>query len=138
LQKFTSRFVNFPAGYLLLGDIQFAQGRFSEAEDSLSKFLGRVPNNAMATRMVAQIAIRQKAPARAVQYLEPLVKATPNDSEAWVLLANAYLALGKSDKASEALTHAGAQQSSDPNFETELASTRYAAGQTDLAIQQLE
>ena len=138
LQKYVLQFRDFPAGYLLLGDVQFAQGKLSEAEDSLTKFLGRVPNNAMATRLVAEIALRQKAPDRAVHYLEPLVRATPGDSAAWVLLANAYLAQGKNAKASDALSHASAQPSSDPNFETELASTRYAAGQTDQAIQQLE
>ena len=106
LQKYVVSFRDFPAGYLLLGDIQFAQGKLSEAEDSLTKFLGRVPNNAMAIRLVAEIALRDKNPGMAVQYLEPLVKATPGDNAAWVLLANAYLAQGKSDKASDALAHA--------------------------------
>lgn len=140
LQKFVEQFRDFPAGYLLLGDVQFAQGKLAEAEDSLTKFLGRVPNNAMAIRLVAEIALRDKNPAMAAQYLEPLVKATPGDNAAWVLLANAYLAQGKNDKASQALAHAGAgaQGSTDPSFETELASTRYAAGQTDAAIQELE
>jgi putative PEP-CTERM system TPR-repeat lipoprotein len=138
LQKYVERFRDFPAGYLLLGDVEFAQGKLSEAEDSLTKFLGRVPNNAMAIRLVAEIALRNKNPGMAVQYLEPLVKVTPGDNTAWVLLANAYLAQGKSDKASAALAHASAQGSSDPSFETELASTRYAAGQTDAAIEELE
>jgi putative PEP-CTERM system TPR-repeat lipoprotein len=133
------QFRDFPAGYLLLGDIQFAKGRLSEAEDSLTKFLGRVPNNPTATKLVAEIATREGAPERAVQYLESLVRVTPDDGTAWVLLANAYLAQGKNDKASDALSHANAQGATgDLNFQTQLASTRYAAGDTDQAIQQLE
>ncbi len=117
LQKFIPEFRDYPVGFLLLGDVQFAQGKLSEAEDNLTKFLGRVPNNPMATKLAAEIAIREGSLERASRYLEALLKVTPNDAGAWVLLANAYLAEGKNDEASQALTHATAMGTSDPNFE---------------------
>lgn len=138
LEKQGDRFGDFPPGLLLLGSVETSLGQNAQAEANLLRFLARVPNHPMATKLLAEIALRQKEPAKAVDYLERLVKVTPDDAAVWASLASAYVAVGKIDKASDALDHAQALASDDPRVRTGLAVARISVGQTDQALSQLE
>ena len=59
-------FPGFPAGYYLQGATKFALGQFSKAEIILASYLGRVPGDARAARLIARAALQQHGAPRAI------------------------------------------------------------------------
>jgi predicted Zn-dependent protease len=78
--------------------IKFKRGLFETAEQYLAKFQAKQPDSSGAARLRAEMALRRKDPAIAIQLLEPVVKANPSDQAAVSDLARAYLASGRSDQ----------------------------------------
>ena len=75
-------FPGFPAGYYLQGATKFALGQFSKAEIILASYLGRVPGDARAARLIARAALQQHGAPRAIDYIKPLADnvGTPDKS----------------------------------------------------------
>src|SRR5437660_3754142 len=97
--RISPAFPVFWAGYYLQGATKLALGQYAQAETILAKYLTRVPDDIKAARLIASAALQQRAPARAIEYLKPLVDKGPADAATLSLLGNAYMAAGKPDLA---------------------------------------
>ncbi len=60
---------SYPAGYYLQGATKFALGQYAQAETILDRYLAVAPGDRRAARLAAAAALRQRAPARAIDYL---------------------------------------------------------------------
>lgn len=89
---------------LLLGSlIKISFGEFAQAERLLTRYLNLRPRNAAARRTLGLVLIRLNNSITAMNLLEPLVAASPDDSAALHLLATAYLQLGRQGMAARML-----------------------------------
>ena len=92
-------FTAFPYGYYVQGATKFALGQAEAAEGMLGEYLGRVPGDPEATRLIASAALQQHGAARAIDYLKPLADKSRPDAKTLALLGNAYMVDGKPELA---------------------------------------
>ena len=85
--------------YTLLGYISLSQGRATIAETAYQQALLLNPDDSNISTGLAKCLLEQERYHEAIQLLENLVKNEPNRSELWLLVANAYLAIEKTQKA---------------------------------------
>ena len=131
-------FPGFPAGYYLQGATKFALGQFSKAEIILASYLGRVPGDARAARLIARAALQQHGAPRAIDYLKPLADRSPADVATLIALGDAYMADGKPGLALQQFEKAAALDPEDPTIKTGVAVSAIDAGQSQFGLQQLE
>jgi len=74
-------FTAFPYGYYVQGATKFALGQAEAAEGMLGEYLGRVPGDPEATRLIASAALQQHGAARAIDYLKPLADKSRPDAK---------------------------------------------------------
>jgi choline-sulfatase len=91
----------FPAR-LLLGEIYFRSGNADAALDQLESAALLQPENVDAKSSLAKVLISQKKFADVVELLEPVVQASVNDADVFLLLAQAYTGLGRREDARRA------------------------------------
>jgi putative PEP-CTERM system TPR-repeat lipoprotein len=125
-------------GWYLRGKIKFELGQYGLAENFVAKYIGRVPEDAEATRFAAIIALRRGAIGRAVGYLQPLAERMPDDVATLGLLADAYMAAGKPDLALEEFERALRLNPADPMVGTAAALARLGTGGAASARAELE
>jgi putative PEP-CTERM system TPR-repeat lipoprotein len=104
----------------------------------LAKYLGRVPDDMRAARLLASAALQQRAPSRAIEYLQPLVDKKPADAATLALLGNAYMADGKPDLALQQFEKAAALDPDNPAIKTRVAISEIGAGQGQQGLTALE
>jgi predicted Zn-dependent protease len=75
--RISSNFPSFPAGYYHQGATKLALGQYEAAESVLGSYLGRVPGDPNATRLIARTALQQHGAPRAIDYLQPLGPSRP-------------------------------------------------------------
>lgn len=136
--RISSAFETFPAGYYLQGATKLGLGQFEQAEVILAKYLGRVPNDPRAVRLIASAAVQQHGAPRAIDYLKPLVDNLPADAATLTALADAYMADGKPELALRQYEKAAALDPENPTIKSGLAISEINAGQGQLGLAQLE
>ncbi len=82
-----------------VGNRQLEEGNLATAQKMFERALEAQSNNRMAHAGLGKIALRRKQPRRAVEHLRVAVQIEPRKADNRRLLAQAYMALGRSDKA---------------------------------------
>lgn len=137
LDRITDGFDEFPLGYFLRGLVKFGLGKYPEAEQYLSKYLDRVPDDSAAVRLAAATALRQGHAEQAIAYLKPLIERAP-DAPALSLLGDAYIAAGSPERALEQFEKAAALDPDNPQLRHDIATSQIRSGQDEKALAELE
>lgn len=137
-ERISPAFQMFWAGYYLQGATKLALGQFAQAEAILAKYLGHVPNDLRAARLIASAALQQRAASRAIQYLKPLTDNSPGDAATLTILGNAYMADGKPDLALQQFEKAAALDPENPAIKTQVAISEIDTGQGQHGLETLE
>ncbi len=131
-------FATFWNGYYLQGATKYQLGQYAQAEALLTKYLSRAPNDLKAARLAATAALQQRAAARAIEYLKPLVDRMPADTATLTVLGNAYMADRKPDLALQQFEKAAVLDPDDPKIKTQVAVSELDTGQAQQGIAALE
>jgi putative PEP-CTERM system TPR-repeat lipoprotein len=123
---------------LLLGNLAYALKQMEQAIVHLERFVGVVPGNTRARKLLGAALIRQREPLKAIALLEPMLQRMPNDPQLLSDLGSAYLLLGKVNEATEYYRRAADAAPDEALIRTRLAFSQIAGGETDEAIGTLE
>lgn len=88
-----------PQLLMLNGLAHFSLGELENAKPYL-ELAARQQANSPLNKLLAQIALSEPNPGRAIELLEPYVKARPGDGQALLMLASVYMQQGRHDRAS--------------------------------------
>ena len=127
-ERVSPMFTQYSAGYYLQGATKFALGQYAQAETILDRYLALVPGDVRAARIAAAAALRQHAPARAINYLKPVAAKPGVDAETLTLLGNAYMAAGKPELALQQFDKAAAIDPNNPAIQTRMAISEIGVG----------
>jgi cellulose synthase operon protein C len=94
---------NFPPALLLTGLVKAQLQQYAQATDLLSRYLGLVPSNRVARRVLANVQVESGSAPAAIRTLEPLTGPTSQDLPSLQLLASAQLRAGQLDAAEATL-----------------------------------
>jgi putative PEP-CTERM system TPR-repeat lipoprotein len=136
--RLSPMFSRYPAGYYLQGATKFALGEYAQAETILGRYLAVAAGDRRAVRLAAAAALRQRAPGRAIEYLQPVAAKPGADAETLTLLGNAYMASGKPELALQQFDKAAAIDPHNPTIETRMAISEIVAGQGKEGLAELE
>jgi cellulose synthase operon protein C len=136
--RISPAFPSFWTGYYLQGATKLALGQYAQAETILGKYLSHVPNDPRASRLIANAALRQRAPSRAIDYLKPLVEKSAPDAATLSLLGNAYMAAGKPELALQQFEKAATLDPEDQTIKTRVAISEIDTGQAQQGLAELE
>jgi cellulose synthase operon protein C len=125
-----------PQLLMLNGLAHFGLGQRDKAKAYLESFQ-KVQGNSAVSKLLAQLYLDEPDVARAVSALEGYVAAQPADSQALTLLASAYMAQGRHNRATNLMQEA-LKNRDDPAFRTALGLSLVGAKQTGLALRELE
>lgn len=125
-----------PQLLMLNGLAHFGLGQRDKAKAYLENFQKVQPNSAV-SKLLAQLYLDEPDVARAVSVLEGYVSAQPADSQALTLLASAYMAQGRHNRATNLMQEA-LKSADNPAFRTALGLSLIGAKQPALAKQELE
>lgn len=89
-----------------IGNRQLKDGNLATAQTFFERALEAQANNRMAHAGLGKIALRRKQPRRALEHLRMAVEIEPRKADNRRLLGQAYLALGRKDKAKDHLKRA--------------------------------
>ena len=112
---------NYPPALYLSARLNFAQGKFQQAEEHLKTLLKLVPDDPQGQTLRAAVFIRLGNYQPAVTILEALRKAGSQDPLVLSMLADAYTALNNRDKAAELLNQIAQSPKLDVDARTKLA-----------------
>lgn len=122
---------------LVAGTTAFHLGKTELADNNLSRYLKRFPDDVYARKLLAANLLQANQPAQAMAVLKPLLTRT-GDVQTLAIAGNAARRNNDFAKASEYLTQAVALAPSNAALRTELGVTRLTAGDTEHAISDLE
>jgi putative PEP-CTERM system TPR-repeat lipoprotein len=125
-----------PQLLMLNGLAHFGLGQRDKAKSYLESFQ-KVQGNSAVSKLLAQLYLEEPDVARAVSVLEGYVAAQPADSQALTLLASAYMAQGRHNRATNLMQEA-LKSRDDPAFRTALGLSLVGAKQPRQAQQELE
>jgi cellulose synthase operon protein C len=125
-----------PQLLMLNGLAHFGLGQRDKAKAYLESFQ-KIQGNSAVSKLLAQLYLDEPDVARAVSVLEGYVATQPGDSQALTLLASAYMAQGRHNRATNLMQEA-LKNRDDPAFRTALGLSLVGAKQTGLARQELE
>src|SRR5438067_1669493 len=131
-------FTAFPYGYYVQGATKFALGQAEAAEGMLGEYLGRVPGDPEATRLIASAALQQHGAARAIDYLKPLADKSRPDAKTLALLGNAYMVDGKPELALQQFEKAASIDPENKAIKTRVAVAELGAGRGKQGLENLE
>ena len=138
LDHISPAFPRFWAGYYLQGATKSALGQFAQAESILSKYLAQVAIDPRALRLIANAALQQHAPSRAIEYLKPLVENSTVDAGTLSLLGNAYMADGKPELALQQFEKAAALDPGNQAIKARVAISEINSGRGQQGLAELE
>ena len=125
-----------PQLLMLNGLAHFGLGQRDKAKAYLENFQ-KVQGNSAVSKLLAQLYLEEPDVARAVSVLEGYVAAQPADSQALTLLASAYMAQGRNNRATNLMQEA-LRSRDDPAFRTALGLSLVGAKQPRQAQLELE
>jgi putative PEP-CTERM system TPR-repeat lipoprotein len=123
---------------LLMANVAFALNQLEQAASHLERYVSEVPGNDRARRLLGAVLVRQRAPARAIEVLKPLLAEFPNDGNLLSDIAGAYMMLGKIDEATDFYRRASEAAPEQAQIKTRLAYSQMVGGRLDDAIETLE
>src|SRR5438445_347252 len=138
LDRISPAFPKFWGGYYIQGATKLALGQSAQAESILGKYLARVPDDQRAARLIANAALQQRAPTRAIDYLKPHVEKPTADAATLSVLGNAYMADGKPELALRQFEKASALDPENPSIKARVAISEINSGRGREGLAQLE
>ena len=122
----------------LSGAVEFQLGALTEAEASLSRVLQLAPGSVDARRLLAEVHLRQRQPAKALAVLKPLLEAPAPLAEVLALAAQAQLLNGDAKSAQQLFTKAAQMKPDDKRLNAAVALSQLNKGNADAAFSELE
>ncbi|HUC10376.1 MAG TPA: XrtA/PEP-CTERM system TPR-repeat protein PrsT [Stellaceae bacterium] len=138
LDRLSPAFDQFPPGYYLQGAVKLQLGQDALAEAILNKYLDRARGDTRAARLAAVAALRQRSPARAINYLKRFAAQPKVDADTLTLLGNAYMANDQPDLALQQFDKAAAIQPNNPSIQTRMAISEIGVGQGSQGLAELQ
>jgi putative PEP-CTERM system TPR-repeat lipoprotein len=123
---------------LLAGEVEFRAAQFNQAEDYLRRALVGAPGLPYAERLLAATYLRLGSPAHALEVLQPSLNRGDRDPQLMAVAGEAYLAVGDFPKAAQYFTQTAALDPKNVAARTRLGQVRFAEGDTEGAIRDLE
>lgn len=123
---------------LLAGATAYALGSYQQAESHLKRFLARYPGHGYARRVLAATLVRQKQLDRALETLAPLIQPDSKDALALALASEVRLMMQEPGTASGLLEKAALIDPQNAAIHTQLALSRLATGDSQLAVNELQ
>jgi cellulose synthase operon protein C len=121
---------------LLSGLIAHQLRDYPTAETNLRKVVSQTPAASMPRQALAAVLLESGQPERALETLRPLLDA--KNAKAFAIAGEAYLAMGESAKALEALQKSATLDPKSARVMMKLGEARLALGEMDRAIDHLE
>ncbi|MDK1030909.1 MAG: tetratricopeptide repeat protein [Planctomycetia bacterium] len=90
----------------LLAQAYFRAGELGAARDALQTYVARMPGDTRARRMLAAILLDLREYRDALQHAKMLVQINRDDSQGWLLLSKAQLAMGNTEDGLDSLNKA--------------------------------
>ncbi|GAC1338902.1 MAG: tetratricopeptide repeat protein [Acetobacteraceae bacterium] len=137
LQKLDPVIAQFPRGPYFKAMIKASVGQMAQAEESITGYVSRNPNDVDGVRLLARIELAARRPAQAIPVLARTVQAGQSDTETLDLLGRAYAMAGQRVEAEQAFKNASAATGS-PVTLTRIASSRLQVGDLAGAATDLE
>lgn len=122
---------------LLAGATDYALGSYQQAESHLVRYLARNPGHGYARRVLAATQLKEREADKALETLAPLLTTGTLDVQALVLAAEAYRIKRDPSKAAEYLARASELDPKDAAIQAQLGFSHLAAGDSQLAIDEL-
>ena len=122
----------------LKGAVAYALNEQEQSQQSLVRYLDRVPQNARARKLLAAAYVRSNQPAKALEVLKPIENDADLDSQTFTLLGSSYMQMGDVSKGTEYFQKAAEASPERAGIRTQLAISKLAQGKTDDAEADLE
>jgi putative PEP-CTERM system TPR-repeat lipoprotein len=122
----------------LSGAVEFQLGALTEAEISLARVLQLAPGSTDARRLLAEVHLRQRQPAKALAVLKPLLEAPSPMAEVLALAAQAHLLNGDAKTAQQLFARAAQIKPDDKRLNAAVALSQLSKGNADAAFSELE
>ena len=138
LQKMKAGLFTYPPAIYLLAVVNLSQDQLAQAEDNITRFLARLPNDEAGKALLATILLRRNNPPRAIAFLKDATEADPKSIRLLGLLADAYIRNNDKDAARAILDRIAGLGPQDATLRTQLAAQRLRIGQSAAAVADLE
>lgn len=115
-----------------------ALGAYGQAEQQLTALLQRYPQNGYARKLLAIAQVQTKQAQKALETLAPLLTDNQQDPQILALAGEAALQLKQNSQATEYFERAAKVDPKNAAVRTELAMSRFAAGNTEQALGDLD
>ncbi len=138
LQKMKAGLFTYPPAIYLLAVVNLSQDQLAQAEDNITRFLARLPNDEAGKALLATILLRRNNPPRAIAFLKDATEADPKSIRLLGLLADAYIRNNDKDAARAILDRIAGLGAQDAMLRTQLAAQRLRIGQSAAAVADLE
>lgn len=122
----------------LAGLIHFDLGEYQKAKVYLSSYISRHFRETRARVLLGNIYLQEGAVTKAVSTLEPVLKYAPDDYQALMMLADAYMRMNKFFKASQLFDRAAGLAPDDPAVLTGMGVNDLMRGQKSEGLSGLE
>jgi putative PEP-CTERM system TPR-repeat lipoprotein len=123
---------------VVAGATEYQLGAFVAAEDYLRRGLARNPQNTYARSLLAATYLRLGKPDKAEEVIEPGLRQAPNDPQLLRVAGEAALSHNDPKKAREYYERAAAVSKSDASVRARLGQVKFAAGDTEGGLRDLE
>lgn len=138
LQEILKVAPNHPPSVQLSAATAIALGDYGQAEQQLTSLLQRYPRNAYARKLLATEQLQTRQADKALATLQPLLTDTQRDSQVWTLAGEAYLQLKQYAQSTAYFERAAQADPKNAAVRTELAMSRFATGDTQSALGDLD
>lgn len=139
LKAYAPDFIRFDPPLLLLsGVVSYFKKDYETAYAQLSQYHREVPQQTGARKLLAALELSRGYPNRAVDLLEPVAKAAPDDFEVQVMMGDALMRSGRHEESAAVLERAAAIAPTDTDAVSQVAMLRLVTGQEKQAVQNLE
>ncbi len=129
---------NFPGALILRGVMNYSRQSYAQAIYFLNKLIKISPDNVVARRLLGASLLRKNDPAQAVKVLMPIVEDGKAGSVVYALLGSANMKLGKYEQGTEFFEKAVKIKPEENKLKTQLALSRFAAGDARAAQSNLQ
>lgn len=126
-----------PQLLLIAGMAHYSLNHREKAQQYLQRFLILDPTHAGVRKVLASILLTERNFVKAIDVLQPVRQAQPNDGYTLSLLATAYLGLNQQANAEKLMEQAVAASQSSSNMESALGFTILSGGDVDNSIARL-
>ena len=123
---------------LLAGATSYGLNQFEQANDYLTQYVAKLPEDIRGRRLLGAVQIRLGRPADAVKTLSPALEAAGDDAGLLALIGQAAARSGDLVAADKYLTLALEHQPDNAALHTALGRTKVALGETNSAIEEFE